>query len=79
MSSLRPWKEMEKESCGVLGGGGRGLEGTGITTYGERLIAARRVTGDYFLIAAIKRERDRHASLPAFDVRVPRVARRMPS
>lgn len=35
----------------------------------------RRVTGDYFLIAAIKRERDRHASvlaLPAFDVRVPR-------
>lgn len=36
----------------------------------ERLIAARRVTGDYFLIAAIKRERDGHASVPAFDVRV---------
>ena len=37
----------------------------------------RRVTGDYFLIAAIKREQDHHASvraLSAFDVRAGRNA-----
>lgn len=70
MSSLRP-----RKSCGVLGGGeGVGRNRNYDVWRCERLIAARRVTGDYFLIAAIKRERDRHGSvlvLPAFDVRVP--------
>lgn len=70
MSSLRP-----RKSRGVLGGGeGVGRNRNYDVWRCERLIAARRVTGDYFLIAAIKRERDRHGSvlvLPAFDVRVP--------
>lgn len=54
------------------------VEGTEITTYAIRAPnCCRRVTGDYFLIAAIKREQDHHASvraLVAFDVRTGRNA-----
>lgn len=51
--------------CASGGGRGVGRKRNYDVWRCERLIAARRVTGDYFLIAAIKRERDGHASVAA--------------